>query len=186
MLNDLIFVTSNDNKAREVETILGFPIQRAALELDEIQDMDLVKIVEHKARQAYEQLQKPILVEDTAFYIEAWNGFPGPFIKWVSETMGYEALPALVPKDNRKVEYKLVYGLYDGKDFKTFEASTNGTIPPEARGTYGWGLDLILIPEGQEKTMSEMTVEEKLANPKFSARRLGLGKLKEYLNHYNA
>lgn len=181
MLNDLVFVTSNHNKAREVEAILGFPIERADLELDELQDMDLEKIVEHKAKQAYEKLQKPILVEDVAFYIEAWNGFPGPFIKWVSETMGYEALPALVPKNNRKVEYKLVYGLYDGKEFKTFEASTKGTIPLEPRGTYGWGLDVILVPSGVEKTLSEMTAEEKLANPQFSARRLGLTKLKEYL-----
>jgi non-canonical purine NTP pyrophosphatase (RdgB/HAM1 family) len=183
MLNDLIFVTSNDNKAREVASILGFPIQRADLDLDEIQEMDLVKIVEYKARQAYEKLQKPVLVEDVAFYIDAWRGFPGPFIKWIEETMGYNALPALVPKENRNVEYKLVYGIYDGKTFQTFEASTPGTIPLEPRGSNGWGLDFILIPEGQEKTLSEMTVEEKLASPHFSARRLGLSKLKAYLSH---
>ena len=41
------------------------------LDLDEIQSLDLRTVVEHKVRQAYELVKKPVLVEDTSLQFEA-------------------------------------------------------------------------------------------------------------------
>lgn len=42
----------------------------------EIQSLDLREIVEHKARQAYEKLHKPVLVEDTSLMFTALGKLP--------------------------------------------------------------------------------------------------------------
>jgi XTP/dITP diphosphohydrolase len=45
--------------------------------------MDILEIVKKKAEDAYYALGKPVMVEDTGFFIEAHQGFPGPFIKYI-------------------------------------------------------------------------------------------------------
>lgn len=49
----ITFVTSNPHKAREVQQILGIPIDHISLELDEVQSMDLAVIARHKLGQTY-------------------------------------------------------------------------------------------------------------------------------------
>lgn len=177
-MNDIVFVTSNDNKVREAEDILGFQLERENVDLDEIQEMDLAKIIEHKTRQAYEKLHKPIIAEDVGLYIDAWNGFPGPFIKWLLKTMGCDIFPKLLPDDNRKVKWVVMYGYYDGKDYRVFEGVINGEIAPELRGNDGWGFDPLFIPEGQTQTFAEMGPQQKY---KFSARQRALLVLRDFL-----
>jgi non-canonical purine NTP pyrophosphatase (RdgB/HAM1 family) len=172
----LTFVTSNDHKAREASQILEIDLDRVAIDLDEIQDMDLARIVEHKLRQAYAQLQKPVIVEDVGLFFEAWNGFPGPFIKWIKETMGYAALPALLD-ENRRATWRVMYGYFDGTTLQTFDGTLPGSIASEPRGS-SWGFDVIFIPDGETQTLAELGPERKNT---IGARRLALMKLKEFL-----
>ena len=87
----LTLVTSNPNKKIEVEEILvGVEITTKALELPEIQSMDLKEIVIAKAKSAYALVGAPVLVEDVAFELECLNGFPGPFVKFWKQVVGYE------------------------------------------------------------------------------------------------
>ncbi len=67
-MKELVFVTSNDNKVREVVATLGMHLKRVALELDEIQEMDLEKIIKHKAEQAFKKLKTAVLVEDDGLF----------------------------------------------------------------------------------------------------------------------
>lgn len=177
-MKELIFVTSNDNKAREVAATLGIAIKRVSLDLDEIQEMDLEKIIEHKAKQAYQKIKKPVLVEDDGLFVDDWNGFPGPFIKHLDATIGYDKFPKLVSKKNRKIEWVVAYGLYDGKKLHFFAGSLKGTLALSQRGKDGWGFDTLLIPEGYKKTTAELGGVVKL---KISARRRALEKLKKFL-----
>jgi len=41
------------------------------IDLEEIQSLDLREIVEHKVRQAYDVVKKPVLVEDTSLRFTA-------------------------------------------------------------------------------------------------------------------
>ncbi len=175
---EVYFVTSNDNKAREVAATLRIPVKRISLDLDEIQDMDVVKIIEHKTREAYARLHKPVIAEDVALYLKGWNGFPGPFIKWVHSTIGYNQLPKFVPKRNRALEWVVAYGLFDGKNFYPFVGRLEGKLAFSERGTQGWGFDALVIPKGYAKTFAELGDAVKL---KISARRKALDKLARFM-----
>ena len=177
-MRHLTFVTSNDNKVWEAEHALGVKLRRATIELDEIQELDLSRIIEHKAKQAYSHLKRPVMVEDAGLYVKEWGGFPGPFIKWVQETIGYKKLPKLLPKRNRLAEWVVAYGLYDGKKFRAFEGKVRGTIAERPRGRDGWGFDPLFIPNGRRQTYAEMGPAEKM---KISARQKALGKLRKFL-----
>ncbi len=52
-MQQIIFITGNQQKANYLEKYLGFPIEHIKLDLDEIQSLNLREIVEHKVKQAY-------------------------------------------------------------------------------------------------------------------------------------
>lgn len=177
-MKTITFVTSNKNKVREVEDILDIKLAQRSVDVDEIQDMDLLKIVEHKAKQAYSVIKKPVIVEDVGFYVDDWNGFPGPFIKWLHQTMGYDIFPKRILKSNRKAVWKIMYAYYDGRKFASFLGSLSGSIAHKQKGNDGWGFDTIFIPSGHKKTFAELGEAEK---NKISARKKALMKLKKFL-----
>ncbi len=56
-----------------------------------------------KALQAFATLQRPLIVEDSGFVIDALKGFPGPFSKYVLETIGIQGILKLMEGEkNRK------------------------------------------------------------------------------------
>jgi len=175
------FVTSNKGKVAEAQDILGIPIQIAEIELDEIQSMDLHAIVEKKVKAAYEQIKKPVFVDDVGLYVDSWNGFPGPFVKFMrlsGQTENDLLLRMLSNESNRKVTAKAVVGFYDGENIHMFEGEVSGVLTTEERGNDGWGFDPIFEPEGRGMTFAELGTEEK---NKISHRRRALEKFKEYL-----
>lgn len=87
-MKDITFITGNQHKADFLAKHLGMPIAHHKLDLDEIQSTDLRVVVEHKAKQAYEILQKPVLVEDAGLTLTALGNLPGPFIKWFVAELG--------------------------------------------------------------------------------------------------
>lgn len=176
-MDKIVFVTSNENKAREASLILGRAVEHQKFDVDELQSMDLRVIVESKTRQAYAKLQQPVMVEDVSLEIKKWNGFPGPFIKWLHERMGYEQFCAILGED-RRADWRVMYGYYDGKQLLVADACVSGTIAEKPR-TGGWGFDVIFIPDGQEKTLGELGPEGKIP---YSARAKALSALQSLLN----
>ena len=178
-MRGITFVTSNDNKVREAEGVLGIGLKRKNIELEEIQSMDLKEIVGYKVKQAYKKIRKPVIAEDTGLYVDAWNGFPGPFIKWVKDVVGYDIFPKSIPKNNRGATWVTTYAYYDGKELLLFEGKTKGRLATKQRGDKGWGFDVLFIPDAETRTLAELGSE---AKPKFSARYKALKKLKKYLS----
>ena len=97
-----IFVTTNEHKRREVQEILGFELERADLDLPEIQAIEPAEVAANKARAAREALGRPglpVLVEDSGLMVDAWDGFPGALTKWLMQSVGNEGLlRMLAPK----------------------------------------------------------------------------------------
>ena len=83
----ITLVTGNKHKAKEVERILNIPLEIKEIELDEIQEINLEKVALHKLNQAYELVKEPVIVDDVSVEIDAWNGFPGPLIKWLLKSV---------------------------------------------------------------------------------------------------
>lgn len=176
---DLTFITGNINKAEELKQVLSIPIGHVKLDLEEIQSLILSEIVEHKVKQAYEKLGKPVLVEDTSLEFKDMNGLPGPFIKWFLKTVGDEGLCKMIKSfPTREAIAISMFGYYDGTSFEVFEGKIKGDIAEIPRGNIGFGWDTIFIPEGSKETRAEMNAEGK---NKFSMRRIALEKLKKYL-----
>ena len=157
----LVFVTSNANKVQKIQTVLGRSVEQIDIDLPEIQAVDVKDVIEAKAREAYKQIGKPVLVEDTGLFFEAWNGLPGALIKWFLETVGNEGICTMLqPFADRRATAETCLGLFDGTDFVTFSGYAPGIIPHKPRGTLGFGWDPIFQPDGSEKTFAELTPDD--------------------------
>lgn len=181
---DFVFVTGNQHKADYLQQWLDMdhPVEHQKVSVDELQSLDPMEIVAHKARMAYQQIGRPVLVEDVSLTFKAWNGLPGPLIKFFLEGMGTNGMAqALSAFENRQATASLIYGLYNGTDLKTFTGSVDGRVADAPRGE-GWtgalSWNSIFVPDGSDKTYAEMTDEE--LRP-FSHRAQAIDKLRAYL-----
>ena len=168
----LTFISGNTNKVRECERLLGTTLGYASLPLDEIQSIDPLPVVEHKARLAYAALNRPVLVEDTGLAFAAWNGLPGALIKWFLGSVGTEGLCRMMQAEtNRTATATTLLGYCDGQNVRTFAGTVQGSVPDQPRGTRGFGWDAIFQPEASDRTFAEMSAAEK---DRFSMRRKAL------------
>ena len=101
-LSELFFVSSNENKFEEAERILshlGLQINFFKTTLEEIQSNNLNDIAKQKAINAYELVQKPVIIEDDGLFIDSLDGFPGPYSSYVYDTCLLYTSPS--PRDQR-------------------------------------------------------------------------------------
>lgn len=177
---DLVFITGNQNKADFLAKWLGHPIKHHKLDLDELQSLDLRAVVEHKVRQAYGILNKPVLVEDATLTFTAMGRLPGTFIKWFIEELGYDGLIKLAQSlPSQTAVGQVCYALYDGKQLRLFDGEMRGHIAKQARGSGGFGFDPIFVNDGYDITRAEMSEAD---YAKTSYRTEAMQKLKEYLD----
>lgn len=174
----LTFVTANPNKLAEAKAILPWPVISASLELAEIQSLDLEEIIAHKLREAFTQIGTPVMVDDVSAELESLNGLPGPFIKFFEQKLGADALYKLSNGNKDRARIICCLGYYDGKKQLIVKGILQGRVVA-SRGSNGWGFDKVFVPNGQTRTMAEMSPEEK---NKLSHRYLALMKLSKKLS----
>lgn len=180
-MKQFTFVTGNEKKAAYLSKLLGLPVKRHNVELDELQTTDTEKLVAHKAKQAYDILQTPVLVEDQALSFTALGGLPGPFIKYFIEEAGQEACCRMLDDfSDRSAFAQCTFGYYDGKELTLFTSGLKGTIADAPRGSTGFGWDPIFIPEGYTKTRAELTEAE---DYKVYLKIKPIAQVREFLSH---
>jgi XTP/dITP diphosphohydrolase len=156
-----IFVTTNEHKRREVQDILGFALGRADLDLPEIQAIDPADVATEKARAAREALEDtdlPVLVEDSGLMVDAWGGFPGALTKWLMQSVGNEGLLRMfAPGDDRSARAVCVVALAEaGGRVRTFKGEVRGTVAESPRGEGGFGYDPVFVPGWSSMTYAQM------------------------------
>ncbi|MDH7594223.1 MAG: RdgB/HAM1 family non-canonical purine NTP pyrophosphatase [Methanomicrobiales archaeon] len=174
----LAIVTGNPGKVREIELFFRnkLEVEHVPLTCPEFRDPDVSKIAMEKARYAFQQLNRPLIVDDTAFYIEALNGFPGPCAAYVLDTIGIEGILTLMKGgENRRASFETAVAFADESGIKVFTGRVNGTIV-HPRGHGGFGYDPIF--EWDHRTFAEIPLEEK---NRISHRGLALRALAEWL-----
>lgn len=169
-VQDIVFVTGNANKLKEVQMILSeesskINLINESLDLEELQDIDLKAIAVAKCKQATSILgpRKPVFVEDTALVFDEFNGLPGAYIKWFVKSMGLtKIVKMLEPFENKGGDAITTIAFADENgEFYTFQGVTKGTIVP-SRGPTTFGWDSIFQPtESEGKTYAEMEKAEK-------------------------
>lgn len=139
MLTELFYITSSASKllvAQKYLAPLHITVTQKSLNLSEIQSMDLKKIAIHKAQEAYAVLKHPLFVNDAGWYIEAYKGFPGPFVKYMEKSFSADDFLNLMNiKENKKVLFREVNCYIDEKGPKTFEGEITGMFTTKARGS---------------------------------------------------
>jgi len=184
----LLFATGNPHKVEEVKLILRYypiEIKRTDVKGREIQAETVEEIAEASALQTFKKIGKPIFAEDTGLFIEALNGFPGPFAAYVYRTIGIAGvLKLLKGVADRRAEFRGAVA-FCAPEVKPicFLGTALGRISREERGIHGFGFDPIFEPDGGgDKTFAEMTIDEKNA---YSHRACAVRKFMEwYINHY--
>jgi non-canonical purine NTP pyrophosphatase (RdgB/HAM1 family) len=183
-MDDITFITGNAHKAEYLAKWLNEPIAHKKLDLEEIQSLDSHEVTAHKARQAYEILKTPVLVEDVALTFTAMGRLPGTYIKWFLEELGLEGLCKLADGlEHRGAECAIVYALFDGEHLDYFEARQKGSIAETPKGTGGFGWNAVFIPDGSALTYGEMDED---TIKQWSIRAHAIEKLIAYLKSHAA
>uniref|UniRef100_A0A6B2LJB3 Inosine triphosphate pyrophosphatase n=1 Tax=Arcella intermedia TaxID=1963864 RepID=A0A6B2LJB3_9EUKA len=174
-------------KLREVSAILNdntehlpLPIINKVVDLPELQG-DAKSVAIEKAKVAVASIQGPCIIEDTCLFFNAWNGLPGPYIKWFMSSCGNEGLNKMLTSyDDKSASATAIFSFCAGvgQPVHLFEGEVKGKIVP-SRGSEGFGWDPIFEPEESNgKTFAEMTKDEKNL---ISHRRRALQKLRTFL-----
>ena len=178
-MKKITFITGNKEKVAQLTRHFSLSLEHQALDLPEIQSLDVKEVANYKAMEAYKIVGKPIMVEDTALTFNAFGKLPGPFVKFFLETVGNEGMTKMLKNfDDRSALAEVCFAICDEDGVKLFHASIEGSIADSPRGEQGFGWDPIFIPKGYEKTWGEMTIE---AQHQTSMRRKALKDLQKYL-----
>ncbi len=116
-----------------------------------------------KTKEAYEKIKKNVIVEDWWLCINWLNGLPGPYIKDFYNALGNEGIYKMIEnfKDKSCIALCIIGYLTDGLNWPIlFKGELKGKIV-KPRGNNGFGWDWIFEPDGYNKTLGEMSEEEK-------------------------
>ena len=186
--NVAYFVTSNVHKFQEARRVLfEYKIATAKLKVGaiEIQDDSLENIAKFSALDAVKNCGLPVFVEDAGLFVDALNGFPGPYSAYVYRTVGTKGILKLMENiKNRSAYFQSVIAFSSPEEPPTcFHGKVKGKIPLQEQGTSGFGYDPIFEPsKGDGRTFAEMTTTEK---NQYSHRAEALRKFAEWYSSGN-
>ena len=173
----LIIASNNKHKIYEIKKILGdkfdeiLSLREADIDHETVEDgTTFMENAYKKAKEIAEISGCPALADDSGISADALGGAPGIFSARFSGEHGNDQanndllVARLADKEDKSAHYTaaicLVYP--DGKRVEA-EGYLFGRIIDTPRGTRGFGYDPIFVPDGEERTVAEMTDEEKNA-----------------------
>ncbi len=186
----LCFATNNRHKLEEVSKIISSDF--VILSLSDIGSHEEIPEIHNtirensfaKADYIYRKYHLNVFADDTGLEVDALNGEPGVHsaryagpdkdsrdnISFLLKNLGNES--------RRTARFRTVITLIlEGKSFQ-FEGLLYGKITEKNMGLNGFGYDPVFLPEGFDKTLAEMSAEEK---NRISHRAIAINKLAEFL-----
>lgn len=174
----LAVATKNAHKLREIARICAdWPVSWLTVEsthepwpdVDEPHDTYLDNALA-KAREVAAAFGVPAIADDSGIEVDALDGAPGPRSARLAgeDATEEENLDELLgriqgaPAAERTARYRCVAAVAwpDGREVWT-EGVCEGRLETEPRGSGGFGYDPAFVPEGGERTMAELSDEEK-------------------------
>lgn len=178
---EIIFATGNQHKAVEAQKALGdsftliMPKQLGLTEeIPENGDTLQANAIE-KAEYLWKKFGKNCFADDTGLEVDALGGAPGVYsARYAGPDKGSEAnMTKLLAElervenetgnTNRAARFRTVVALILDGELHLFNGVLEGEIARTRSGTEGFGYDPIFTPEGYDKTLAEITLEEKNA-----------------------
>ena len=187
----LIFATHNQNKAKEIQSLVPVGIQ--ILTLDDIECFDEIPetspTLEGNANQKMQFIidhyNVNCFADDTGLEIVALNGEPGVYsARYAGEMKDPNlnmdlVLNKLQDIEDRSARFRTIIALFWNGEKYLFEGVVNGKITVSKSGKDGFGYDPIFEPENCGKTFADMSLLEK---NNMSHRARAFAKMIEFLN----
>ncbi|RPK05637.1 Nucleoside 5-triphosphatase RdgB (dHAPTP, dITP, XTP-specific) [Bacillus subtilis] len=193
-MKEAIIATHNPGKVKEFKEILepkGYDVKSLA----EIGFTEEIEETGHtfeenailKAEAVARAVNKMVIADDSGLSIDNLGGKPGVYsARYAGEQKDDQAnidkvLSELkgIEKEQRTARFRCALAVsIPGSETKTVEGHVEGYIAEEPRGEYGFGYDPIFIVKDKDKTMAELTSDEK---NKISHRADALKKLSKLL-----
>lgn len=172
-MRELLFVTNNEHKLKEIRDIIGNMFRILSLhdigfegEIPE-EEPDLEGNAIAKARFIYRRYGVDCFADDTGLEVAALHGRPGVrSARYAGDDCNpvnniRKVLSELAGAANRSARFRTVICLImDGKEH-LFEGVVEGSILNEKRGNEGFGYDPVFLPAGHEQSFAEMPPELK-------------------------
>ncbi|MCO8149372.1 XTP/dITP diphosphatase [Bacillus subtilis] len=194
IMKEAIIATHNPGKVKEFKGILeprGYDVKSLA----EIGFTEEIEETGHtfeenailKAEAVAKAVNKMVIADDSGLSIDNLGGRPGVYsARYAGEQKDDQAninkvLSELkgIEKEQRTARFRCALAVsIPGEETKTVEGHVEGYIAEEPRGEYGFGYDPIFIVKDKDKTMAELTSDEK---NKISHRADALKKLSKLL-----
>lgn len=171
-MDKLIFVTGNKNKAYEIEERFKreeIDVEIIEMDFNEPLINDIEKVSISKVMEAYNKLHKPCFVIDSGFNIIAYpnnSGYPGAMVRrsGISENID-KLLETMKNVKDRRCVFLDCLTYYDGESLYTFYGKDEGELSHEKRGKENKAMRsklwYVFKPDGSNKTLAEMTDEER-------------------------
>ncbi len=188
---NLIFATNNQHKVEEIRAVLPSQFQiltlkEAGINIDIPEPHDTLEDnAREKALTIYQLTGTGCFSEDTGLEVFSLNGEPGvKSARYAGEEKSFQKnidklLQNLESKEDRDAQFRTVVCLIQNGEEHFFEGICKGRIIAEKKGSEGFGYDPVFVPDGEEKTFAEMSLEEKA---RFSHRSKAIAKLVLFLN----
>ncbi|MBU8677526.1 XTP/dITP diphosphatase [Bacillus subtilis] len=194
IMKEAIIATHNPGKVKEFKEILeprGYDVKSLA----EIGFTEEIEETGHtfeenailKVEAVAKAVNKMVIADDSGLSIDNLGGRPGVYsARYAGEQKDDQAniekvLSELkgIEKEQRTARFRCALAVsIPGEETKTVEGHVEGYIAEEPRGEYGFGYDPIFIVKDKDKTMAELTSDEK---NKISHRADALKKLSKLL-----
>ncbi len=163
---DVVYVTGNKFKiemAQKILSPLGINVIQKKIYCPEIQDDEIEKVSQYSAQYAANELQIPVIKNDSGLIIDALKGFPGPYTSYIENTITEDGILKLMENKNIRTArfVEIISYCEPNKNPVSFISNTVGSISDEKRGNFGWSFDRIFIPKGQNKTLAEYNDDER-------------------------
>lgn len=173
----LIIASNNAHKIKEIKAILKDKFdeiisqREAGITHETVEDGEtFLENAMKKAREIAELSGNAALADDSGICAHALDGAPGIYSARFAGKHGDDEanndllLEKLKDKEDKGAHYTcaMVIAFPDGS-IASAEGYMYGRIIDHRRGTGGFGYDPLFVPDGEERTVAEMTDEEKNA-----------------------
>tara|TARA_B100001142_G_C14031974_1_gene538508 strand:+ start:124 stop:720 length:597 start_codon:yes stop_codon:yes gene_type:complete len=188
----IVFATNNPNKLKEIQALMPDGVDILSLKdigcTEDIPETGntLEANAFQKAHYLKEHYGYDCFADDTGLEIEALNGAPGVYSaryagpQRSAEDNMSKILNKLQGKENRKAQFRTAIALILNEEEHLFEGKVDGHISEDRQGDEGFGYDPIFLPENDQRSFAQMSMEEK---GEISHRGRAVKKLVEYLNN---
>ncbi len=164
MVKEIYLLTKNKGKllaAKNIFSKFGIEVKNIEKNFPEIQADSSLEIAKYSAEEATKEFKVPVVREDHSLFINALNGFPGPYTSYFDKTMPAEKLLELMRNIKDRSGYFEIAAAYAkaSGEVKTFIFKVPIKISDKIQGNERNWDRIIMFPEST-RTFAEMTEEE--------------------------